>query len=231
MAIKPAFDSAGSQTGGFGFDGTTVAFHGQGTALTTGIYTVTPAGASLSLIADSVHPYAAAGASVNSFGTPMVSGVNVVASGTGGAVASTITDSGALSITTDTTAHDAGGSISRTATSTLTGTGITLTTGTGSVGTGSGANALNLAAGQTGVVVTTHTATGEVFLTDAGSLTLGAITTTGGDVTVAPMASTTTPGFCLRAMRGASITNCLMLRPTVRASTILYMLLVYDDLK
>ena len=31
------------------------------------------------------------------------------------------------------------------------------------------------------------------------------------------------PGFCLRAMRGASMTNCLMLRPTVRASTILNM--------
>src|SRR5450759_44529 len=31
------------------------------------------------------------------------------------------------------------------------------------------------------------------------------------------------PGRCLRAIRGASMTNCLILSPTVRASKILYM--------
>src|ERR1035437_2231890 len=37
------------------------------------------------------------------------------------------------------------------------------------------------------------------------------------------------PGFCLSAMRGASIVNCLILRPTLRASTILY-IRDYSDL-
>jgi hypothetical protein len=32
------FDSSGKQIGGFGFDGTTVAFHGQGSTLSVGIY-------------------------------------------------------------------------------------------------------------------------------------------------------------------------------------------------
>src|SRR4029077_19297185 len=125
-------------------------------------------------------------------GTGITITVNTGAgNGTGGAVVSDVTDAGALSITTDNTAQTAGGSITRTATSTLTGTSVSLTTGTGSIGTGTGANAINLAAGQTGVTATTHTATGDVFLTDAGALTLGAITTTGGDVDVRTTAAGT----------------------------------------
>jgi uncharacterized protein (TIGR03437 family) len=78
------FDSSGQQMGGFGFDGTTVAFHGQGSGLAVGIYAANPNGSALSLIADSLHPYAASGASVNTFSAPVVSGANVVLAGTDG---------------------------------------------------------------------------------------------------------------------------------------------------
>src|SRR5207237_6944586 len=66
------------------------------------------------------------------------------------------------------------------ATSTLTGASVALTTGAGSIGTGTGANAINLAAGQTGVTATTQG--GNVWLTDAGALTLGALSTNGGNL-------------------------------------------------
>src|ERR1017187_5703169 len=78
------FDSSGVQIGGFGFDGTTVAFHGQGSAQTVGIYTAGANGTSSSLIADGSHPYAASGASVNTFSAPLVGGSNVVMAGTDG---------------------------------------------------------------------------------------------------------------------------------------------------
>lgn len=81
------FDSAGAQIGGFGFDGTTVAFHGQGSGQAVGIYAANANGSSLSLIADSLHPYAAAaGASVNTFTAPVVSGANVAMAGTDGSL-------------------------------------------------------------------------------------------------------------------------------------------------
>jgi uncharacterized protein (TIGR03437 family) len=78
------FDSSGLQIGGFGFDGTTAAFHGQGTTLSVGIYAANADGSSLNLIADSLHPYAATGASVNTFSAPVASGANVVMAGTDG---------------------------------------------------------------------------------------------------------------------------------------------------
>jgi uncharacterized protein (TIGR03437 family) len=78
------FDSSGLQIGGFGFDGTTAAFHGQGSTLSAGIYAANANGSSLSLIADNLHPYAASGASVNTFTTPVVSGGRVVMAGTDG---------------------------------------------------------------------------------------------------------------------------------------------------
>ena len=78
------FDSAGKQMGGFSFDGTTVAFHGQGTTLTTGIYAAKPDGSSLGLIADSAHPFSAQTA-VKTFLYPMMWGSNVVLTGTDGA--------------------------------------------------------------------------------------------------------------------------------------------------
>src|SRR5205814_700523 len=101
-----------------------------------------------------------------------------VADDGGGAVVATITDSGALSITTNNGTNDSTGNITRTASSTLSGASVSLTTGKGSIGTGTSANAINLAAGQTGVTASTHTVSGDVWLTDSGALTLGAITTT-----------------------------------------------------
>jgi uncharacterized protein (TIGR03437 family) len=78
------FDSSGLQMGGFSFDGTTVAFHGQGSTSGLGIYAANPDGSSLALVADNSHPYSAAGASVNRFTSPAVSGGNVVVAGTAG---------------------------------------------------------------------------------------------------------------------------------------------------
>ena len=97
---------------------------------------------------------------------------------------STITDSGALSISTDNTANDSVGNITRTATSTLTGvTSVALTTGVGSIGTNWGQrdqSGLGTERGD-GDHARWH---GRVWLTDTGALTLGAITTTGGNVNV-----------------------------------------------
>jgi uncharacterized protein (TIGR03437 family) len=78
------FDSSGLPIGGFSFDGTTVAFHGQGSTQNAGIYAANPNGSSLSLIADNLHPYAASGASVLGFSSPAVGGGNVVMAGTVG---------------------------------------------------------------------------------------------------------------------------------------------------
>ena len=78
------FDSSGLQMGGFGFGGTTVAFHGQGSTLAVGVYWANADGTSLSLIADGSHPYAAPGASVNTFSAPLAGGNTVVMSGTDG---------------------------------------------------------------------------------------------------------------------------------------------------
>lgn len=77
------FDSSGKQLGGFAFDGTTVAFHGQGSTQAVGIYAATPNGSSL-LIADGAHPYTAPGGKVGAFSAPLVSGVNVIMAGTDG---------------------------------------------------------------------------------------------------------------------------------------------------
>ena len=79
------FDDSGLQTGGFSFDGTTAAFRGQSSTLAVGIYTANSNGSALSLIADSLHPYTAAGGSVPVFSVPLVSGGNVVVAGTDGA--------------------------------------------------------------------------------------------------------------------------------------------------
>ena len=78
------FDLAGKQTGAFSFDGTTVAFNAQGSALTLGNYSAKPDGSSLALVADNLHPYAAQGASVAAFSTPAIDGSNVVMIGTDG---------------------------------------------------------------------------------------------------------------------------------------------------
>ena len=113
--------------------------------------------------------------------------------GTGGAVVSNLTDSGALQISTTNTATDAGGSITRTAASTLSATtGLTLTTGTGSIGTGPGASAIQLAAGQTNVVVTTHN--GAIYLQGAGALTTMAIASNEALVNVAASGLLTVDG-------------------------------------
>ncbi len=76
------FDSAGLPIGGFSFDGTTAAFYGQSSTLAVGVYSAGANGSSLSLIADSLHPFAASGATVNTFTDPVVSGANVVLAGT-----------------------------------------------------------------------------------------------------------------------------------------------------
>ena len=104
---------------------------------------------------------------------------------------STITDAGALSITTDNTAHTSAGNITRTATSTLARYERDADHGCGHDRHDTGANAINLASGQIGVTATTHSATGDVWLTDPGALTLGAVTTTGGDVDVRTTAAGT----------------------------------------
>ena len=78
------FDSSGVQIGGFDFDGTTVAFHGQGSTQTVGIYAAGANGSFVSLIADGSHPYVASGASVNTFSAPVVGGSNVIVAGTDG---------------------------------------------------------------------------------------------------------------------------------------------------
>jgi uncharacterized protein (TIGR03437 family) len=78
------FDSSGVQIGGFGFDGTTVAFRNQGSTQKVGIYAAAANGSGLSLIADGSHPYAASGASVNTFSAPVVGGSNVIMAGTDG---------------------------------------------------------------------------------------------------------------------------------------------------
>jgi uncharacterized protein (TIGR03437 family) len=83
------FDSGGKQMGGFAFDGTTVAFQGQGTTQSAGIYAANANGSSLSLIADNLHPYAATGASVIQFNAPGISGANVVIAGAESAGAAT----------------------------------------------------------------------------------------------------------------------------------------------
>jgi len=75
------FDSAGLQIGGLAFDGTTVAFHGQGSN-GTGVYTAKSDGSSLGMIADSLHPFKGPASKVLNFGTPLISGTNVVMSGT-----------------------------------------------------------------------------------------------------------------------------------------------------
>ena len=72
---------AGMQIGGFGFDGSTVAFHGQGSLLSVGIYAANPDGSSLSLVADSLHPYTTAGSNVATFSAPVVASGNVVMAG------------------------------------------------------------------------------------------------------------------------------------------------------
>ena len=80
------FDSDGKQIGGFGFDGSTVAFHGQGSTQSVGIYAASADGSSPSiLIADSLHPYTASGAIVGTFTAPAVFADHVVMSGTDGA--------------------------------------------------------------------------------------------------------------------------------------------------
>jgi uncharacterized protein (TIGR03437 family) len=80
------FDSGGKQMGGFSFDGATVAFHGQGTTQTTGIYTARPDGSFLAMVADSPHAFSFSGQTgLRTFLYPMISGTNVVLTGTDGA--------------------------------------------------------------------------------------------------------------------------------------------------
>jgi len=74
------FDSGGLQTGGFFFDGTTAAFHGQGPS-NTGIYSGKADGSPVALIADSAHPFVAGSSKVLNFSAPLVSGGNVVFAG------------------------------------------------------------------------------------------------------------------------------------------------------
>jgi uncharacterized protein (TIGR03437 family) len=83
------FDSAGQQIGGFGFDGSTVAFRGQGSLLSVGVYAANPDGSSLSLVADSLHPYTTAGSNVATFSAPVVASGSVVMAGVAGSDATT----------------------------------------------------------------------------------------------------------------------------------------------
>src|SRR5207302_10077475 len=85
------------------------------------------------------------------------------------------------------------------------GTSVTLTTGTGSIGTGTAANAINLASGQTAVVATTHGA-GDIFLTDTGALTTGALTTAGGQVDVRTTGAGTLTASGAIATSGGAVT-------------------------
>ena len=82
-------DMNGRQVGGFHFDGSTAAFFAQGSAQTQGVYSAKPDGTSVGLIADTLHPFTAAGGKVTGFTVPVVSGGNVVMLGTDGADTST----------------------------------------------------------------------------------------------------------------------------------------------